>query len=200
MSDSAETNATEALETAREKPEARPKGHGQPGRSGPPGNQNARRHGLYTLKRAVRERGLDAIDGRSALGRALREYRADLVRDLGGEENLSAAEIHLVDLAVRDRLFLESLDAALGLSVHFSTASVDELPRRSRPGFGWLTPRQDDSKRSGSSGERAARHSTRSSRRLARTNSGTSRAPATIRTLAARTIANIRRRVSDSGS
>jgi hypothetical protein len=113
MSDSAETNATEALETAREKPEARPKGHGQPGRSGPPGNQNARRHGLYTLKRAVRERGLDAIDGRSALGRALREYRADLVRDLGGEENLSAAEIHLVDLAVRDRLFLESLDAAL---------------------------------------------------------------------------------------
>jgi hypothetical protein len=56
---------------------------------------------------------LDAIDGRSALGRALREYRADLVRDLGGEENLSTAELHLVDLAVRDRLFLDSLDAAL---------------------------------------------------------------------------------------
>jgi hypothetical protein len=113
MSDSAETNATEALETTREKPGARPKGHGQPGRSGPPGNQNARRHGLYTLKRAVQERGLDAIDGRSALGRALREYRADLVRDLGGEANLSTAELHLVDLAVRDRLFLDSLDAAL---------------------------------------------------------------------------------------
>jgi hypothetical protein len=35
------------------------------------------------------------------------------VRDLGGEENLSAAELHLVDLAVRDRLFLDSLDAGL---------------------------------------------------------------------------------------
>jgi hypothetical protein len=68
---------------------------------------------VYARKRAVQERGLEAIDGRSALGRALREYRADLVRDLGGEANLSAAELHLVDLAVRDRLFLDSLDAAL---------------------------------------------------------------------------------------
>jgi hypothetical protein len=113
MSDSAETNATELLETAQEKPKAHQKGHGQAGRSGPPGNQNARRHGLYTLKRAVQARGLDAVDGRSALGRALREYRSDLVRDLGGEATLSSAELHLVDLAVRDRLFLESLDAAL---------------------------------------------------------------------------------------
>jgi hypothetical protein len=65
------------------------------------------------LKRAVQERGLYAIDGRSALGRTLREYRADLVRGLGGAANLSAAELHLVDLAVRDRLFLDSLDVAL---------------------------------------------------------------------------------------
>jgi hypothetical protein len=113
MTDFAETNAAGTVESARENLETHPKGHGQPGRSGPPGNQNARRHGLYSLKRAVQERGLDAIDGRSALGRALREFRADLVRDLGGEANLSAAELHLVDLAVRDRLFLDSLDAAL---------------------------------------------------------------------------------------
>lgn len=62
---------------------------GKPGRSGSSGNKNARTHGMYSLKRAVQERGLEAIDGRSALGRALREYRADLVRDLGGEANLS---------------------------------------------------------------------------------------------------------------
>jgi hypothetical protein len=35
----------------------------------PSGNKNARMHGMYALKRAVQERGLDAIDGRSALGR-----------------------------------------------------------------------------------------------------------------------------------
>jgi hypothetical protein len=97
----------------RENAAPRRKGCGQVRRSGPPGNRNARTHGMYALKRAVQERGLDAIDGRSALGRALREYRADLVRDLGGEENLSTAELHLVDLAVRDRLFLDSLDATL---------------------------------------------------------------------------------------
>jgi hypothetical protein len=108
-----ETNDDNSSDTTAQRAERSARPCGKPGRSGPPGNQNARKHGYYTLKRAVQERGLDAIDGRSALGRALREYRADLVRDLGGEENLSAAEIHLVDLAVRDRLFLESLDAAL---------------------------------------------------------------------------------------
>ena len=113
MNDSEETNAPEVAETAQENVSPRGKGFGQPGRSGPPGNRNAARHGYYSLKRAVQERGLEAIDGRSGLGRALREYRADLVRDLGGEENLSAAELRLIDLAVRDRLFIETLDAAL---------------------------------------------------------------------------------------
>jgi hypothetical protein len=111
--DSMETNEDDFVEIAPDATDGSARPCGKPGRSGPPGNKNARTHGMYALKRAVQERGLDAIDGRSALGRALREYRADLVRDLGGEENLSAAEIHLVDLAVRDRLFLDSLDAAL---------------------------------------------------------------------------------------
>jgi hypothetical protein len=111
--DADETNTLEGSEAASENASRRKKGFGQPGRSGPPGNRNAARHGHYSLKRAVQERGLEAIDGRSALGRALREFRNDLIRDLGGEANLSTAELHLIDLAVRDRLFLESLDAAL---------------------------------------------------------------------------------------
>jgi hypothetical protein len=41
------------------------------------------------------------------------EYRADLIHDLGGQEALSAAQLHIVDLAVRDRLLLDTLDAAL---------------------------------------------------------------------------------------
>jgi hypothetical protein len=111
--DSMETNDDDFVEIAPDATDDSARPCGKPGRSGPPGNKNARTHGMYALKRAVRERGLDAIDGRSALGRALREYRADLVRDLGGEESLSTAELHLVDLAVRDKLFLDSLDAAL---------------------------------------------------------------------------------------
>lgn len=108
-----ETNEDDFVDDASDATDDIARPCGKPGRSGPPGNKNARTHGMYALKHAVQERGLDAIDGRSALGRALREYRADLIRDLGGEATLSTAELHIVDLAVRDRLFLESLDAAL---------------------------------------------------------------------------------------
>jgi hypothetical protein len=73
MTDPDETNTPEGWEAARENVPPRKKGFGQPGRSGPPGNKNARTHGMYALKRAVQERGLEAIDGRSALGRALRD-------------------------------------------------------------------------------------------------------------------------------
>jgi hypothetical protein len=111
--DSAETNEDDCVEIAPDATDGNARPCGKPGRSGPPGNKNARTHGMYALKRAVQERGLEAIDGHSSLGRALREYRADLVRDLGGEQILSAAELHLVDLAVRDRLLLDTLDAAL---------------------------------------------------------------------------------------
>jgi hypothetical protein len=66
---------------------------------------------------------------------ALHEYRADLVRDLGGEASLSTAELHLVDLAVRDKLLFDSLDAALAERplpelevVLLAHGHVDELP------------------------------------------------------------------------
>jgi hypothetical protein len=111
--DSMETNDAAVEEVAPDAAEGSVRPCGKPGRSGPPGNQNARTHGMYGVQRAIRERGLDAIDGRSALGRALREYRADLIRDLGGQETLSTAQLHLVELAVRDRLLLDTLDAAL---------------------------------------------------------------------------------------
>src|SRR5436189_745349 len=90
--DSMETNEDDCVEIAADATDGSARPCGKPGRSGPPGNKNARTHGMYSLRRAIQERGLDAIDGRSALGRALREYRADLIRDLGGEANLSSAE------------------------------------------------------------------------------------------------------------
>lgn len=41
------------------------------------------------------------------------EWRHDLVADLGGEDRLSTQQLAIVDLAVRDKLLLDSLDAWL---------------------------------------------------------------------------------------
>lgn len=65
------------------------------------------------MKRAVIERGLAAIDGRSAVGRALSQWRADLVRDLGGKDSISMQQETLVDLAVKSKLLLDSVDVWL---------------------------------------------------------------------------------------
>ncbi|HLK11092.1 MAG TPA: hypothetical protein VKW76_06910 [Candidatus Binatia bacterium] len=48
---------------------------------------------------------------RTALGRALRAWKADLVRDLGGDPSTQQAAI--IDLAVRTKLLLDSIDAWL---------------------------------------------------------------------------------------
>jgi hypothetical protein len=61
-----EMNEESLLDGATESTERIARPCGKPGRSGP---KNARMHGMYALKRAVQERGLEAIDGRSALGR-----------------------------------------------------------------------------------------------------------------------------------
>ena len=67
-------------------------------------------HGLTALKRAVRIHGSRAIDGRTSLGRALAAWRAQLIADLGGNDSLSTQEAALVDLAVRTKLILDSVD------------------------------------------------------------------------------------------
>lgn len=71
------------------------------------------KHGLYTVKRAVKEVGLKAVDGRSAVGRALSQWRADLIRDLGGKDSISTQQEALVDLAVKSKLLLDSVDVWL---------------------------------------------------------------------------------------
>lgn len=71
------------------------------------------RTGLNALKARVKVRGLHAIDQRTASARSLLSWRADLLRDLGGEENLSAQELGLVDMAARTRLYVDHLDAYL---------------------------------------------------------------------------------------
>jgi len=64
------------------------------------------KHGLYTLKRTL----LEAIDGRSSIGRALTRWRESLIKDLGGKDAISTQQEALVDLAVKTKLLLDSID------------------------------------------------------------------------------------------
>ena len=70
-------------------------------------------HGLSTLKRAVRIHGNRVIDRRTSVGKALGAWRGQLITDLGGHDSLSIQEIALVDLAVRTKLILDSVDTWL---------------------------------------------------------------------------------------
>ncbi len=81
--------------------------------SGPLGNQNAQKHGLTTLKQAVKGLGGRVIDKRTTLGKALGKWRTDLIQDLGGKETISTQQEALVDLAVKSKLILDSIDAWL---------------------------------------------------------------------------------------
>jgi hypothetical protein len=68
--------------------------------------------GLYTLKRAVQTLGSRTLpSSRTALGRALREWRSSLIEDLGGENAVTTQQLAVVDLAVRTKLLVDSVDA-----------------------------------------------------------------------------------------
>jgi hypothetical protein len=86
---------------------------GKHGRSGPPGNDNGLQHGLYSMKRTLMQLGNRAIDGRSSLGQALKKWRGELISDLGGEGNISTQQITLVDICVKTKLMLDSVDVWL---------------------------------------------------------------------------------------
>ena len=75
------------------------------------GSHNALTHGLSVLKRAVNGLGNRVIDRRTATGKALAKWRADLIQDLGG--NVSTQQAALVDLAVKSKLLLDSIDTWL---------------------------------------------------------------------------------------
>src|SRR5438128_7452592 len=70
------------------------------------------RSGIYTLKRAVQVLGSRALPTkRTALGRALAEWRSSLVADLGGADAVTTQVMALVDLAVRTKLLVDSVGA-----------------------------------------------------------------------------------------
>jgi hypothetical protein len=63
------------------------------------------------LKSAVRITGLWQVDKRSLAARMLYKWRRELIQQLGGDP--SPAQLALIDLGVRTRLYIESFDAFL---------------------------------------------------------------------------------------
>jgi hypothetical protein len=76
-----------------------------------PKARQGQRHGLTALRRTVETLGLRRLlDGRGAVSKALARWRGDLIADLGGPERLSTQQAALVDLAVKGKLLLDSID------------------------------------------------------------------------------------------
>jgi len=80
----------------------------QPARNGARAYQKS---GVYRLKRAVRELGSRVLDRRTSLGKALAEWQSELLADLGGADVVSTQQLALVELAVRTKLLVDSVDA-----------------------------------------------------------------------------------------
>lgn len=73
-------------------------------------------HGLERVKATIREasaRGMKLLDGRTSGGRALAEWRDDLLTSLGGEESLSAQQLQVIDALVPMKLMLGHVDSYL---------------------------------------------------------------------------------------
>lgn len=62
------------------------------------------------LKRTVQS---FMLDGRSAVAREIATIRAELARDAGGADQLSAAQLMLIDSAAKGYLLLEAIDGWL---------------------------------------------------------------------------------------
>jgi len=58
------------------------------------------RHGLIAQKNRVEIRGFNIVDRRTTAARASLEWKAELIRDLSGEENISAAKMATLERAV----------------------------------------------------------------------------------------------------
>ena len=71
------------------------------------------KHRLSAMKRAVRELGDRAIDGRTSVAKALSQWRSELINDLGGREAISTQQAAIIDLATKTKLLLDSVDAWL---------------------------------------------------------------------------------------
>jgi hypothetical protein len=103
-------------------PSSLPKrGHGKPGRSGPPGNQNHLTHGVSILKRA---RKVGKIDKRTSFGQAFERRKREYVAHLGGDQ-LSTMELAIIEDTVWTDFYVTAYDVYL--------SSLKSVIRKGRP-------------------------------------------------------------------
>jgi hypothetical protein len=81
-----------------------------------PGKKSTRlysKHGLIAMKSALSKPGAKAIDRKTKIGRALLQWRNELIEDLGGMNAVTTQQLAIVELAVKSKLMLDSIDAWL---------------------------------------------------------------------------------------
>ena len=73
--------------------------------------EQPRRHGLFSLKRSLKERGLPALDQRTAFARELAAIKRGIASDLG--DDLTTAQEAVLEAVVGGRAYLRIVDATL---------------------------------------------------------------------------------------
>ena len=102
-------------------------GNGQKRRGPPLGSQNGRTHGLRCLQNEIRKRvrkGRSLIDRRSKAGRNAVAVKQQIVQDMGGEANLSAAQLVLIEMIGRDVYFLDECDRRIFRMLYLLNAKM----------------------------------------------------------------------------
>jgi hypothetical protein len=76
----------------------------------PRGSRNRQTHGLRSMKNALIRSKQVRLDMRYRTGKALVRWRLELVADLGGEDAISTQQAALIELAVRNKLMIDTVD------------------------------------------------------------------------------------------
>src|SRR5262245_44948295 len=80
-------------------------------KTGPPrGSRNHQSHGLHSMKNALVRSKQVRLDMRYRTGKALVRWRLELVQDLGGEDAISTQQAALIELCVRSKLMIDTVD------------------------------------------------------------------------------------------
>lgn len=65
------------------------------------------------MKRALKAGGARVLDRRTRVSKALDQWRDELISDLGGSEQISTQQRAIINVAIKTKLLLDSVDAWL---------------------------------------------------------------------------------------
>lgn len=73
------------------------------------GNQYSQTHGSVAMRKRLMQLGNRFIDRRYTVGRELSEWRDNVIRDLGGESEISTLKREILDQIVQDKFIVDAL-------------------------------------------------------------------------------------------